>query len=184
MTSRLRVPILIAVVALAGGCATTMNVSSHTDRSVDFARYGTYDWGPAGALPTGDPRLDKDPFFKDVLQGAVEKSLAARGLALGQGDEADLLIHYHASVSERLDVNQADSTLGYCPGEDCRSMATRYEAGTIVVDFVDTRSNRVVWRGWIQDRLESLIDDRERMAERIGEGVTRMLAGLPSGSPR
>ena len=66
-------PVLIA------GCATTMTVSSHVDRAVDFAHYRTYDWGPADALPTGDARLDANPFFKDHLQGEVEKQLAAKG---------------------------------------------------------------------------------------------------------
>jgi hypothetical protein len=166
------------------GCATTMTVSSHVDRTVDFTQYRTYDWGPAGALPTGDPRLDKDPFFQDVLQGAVERELARRGLTLADAGAADLLIHYHASVSRRLDVNTADTAYGYCSGEDCGAMTTEYEAGTIVVDFVDVQSNQVIWRGWFQDALESLIDDRDRMTERINEGVTRMLARLPSGMRR
>jgi hypothetical protein len=156
-----------------------MTVSSHVDRAVDFAQYQTYDWGPAGALPTGDPRLDKDPFFQDVLQGAVERELNTRGLRLADAG-ADLLIHYHASVTRRLDVNTADTALGYCTGQDCTPMTTEYDAGTIVVDFVDVRANKVIWRGWIQATLEDLVDDRDRMAERINEGVGRMLARLPS----
>jgi len=60
-------------------CATTMSVGSHVGRGVDVARYRTYDWEPADALPMGDPRLDRNPFFQDRVQGAVEKQLAARG---------------------------------------------------------------------------------------------------------
>ena len=98
---------VVGTVALAVvGCATAMNVSSYVDRSVDFARYRTYDWGPADALPTGDPRLDKDPFFQDHMQGAVEKQLAAKGLGRVTSGEPDLLIHYHASITQRIDVNR------------------------------------------------------------------------------
>jgi len=50
--SRLAALALLALVPV--GCAT-MNVSSHVERGVDFAQYKTYDWGPADALPTGDP---------------------------------------------------------------------------------------------------------------------------------
>lgn len=177
------IPSIVAVAALAA-CAPAMTVSSHVDRAIDFAQYRTFDWGPAGALPTGDPRLDKDPFFKDVLQGAVERELAGRGLTLAGDEGADLLIHYHASVSRRLEVNQADRTHGYCAGEDCLSMAASYEAGTIVLDLVDTRTNKVIWRGWMQDRLDSLVDDRDRMAERVGEGVAQMIARLPAAPER
>ena len=83
---------VVAIAAVAAtGCATTMTVSSHVDRGINFARYRTYDWGPADALPTGDPRLDKNPFFKDHVEGAVEKQLAARGLEMSTSGTPDLL---------------------------------------------------------------------------------------------
>jgi len=59
---------VIAALAVTS-CATTMTVSSHIERGLDFSQYRTYDWGPADALPTGDPRLDKNPFFKDQVAG-------------------------------------------------------------------------------------------------------------------
>ena len=60
------------------GCAT-MNVSSHVQRGLDVSRYHTYDWGPADALPAGDPRLEQNPFFQDHLRGEVEKAMTLRG---------------------------------------------------------------------------------------------------------
>lgn len=157
-----------------------MNVSSHVQRDIDFGRYRTYDWGPADALPTGDPRLDNSPFFKDHLQGAVERNLAGRGLELASAAGApDLLIHYHANVQQRIDVNRVDRKYGYCYGEDCGVRVVEYEAGTLVLDVVDARTNRVVWRGWAQASLEGVIDNQERMARMINEAVTRMLERFP-----
>ena len=77
---------LAAIVATAVTACATMNVSSHVERGLDITKYHTYEWGPADALPTGDPRLDKDPFFKDHVEGAVEKSMAtsAGGQASGR----------------------------------------------------------------------------------------------------
>lgn len=169
----------VAGVALAvTGCAATMTVSSHVDRNLNFAQYRTYDWGPADALPTGDPRLDKDPFFKDQVQGAVEKQLAVRGLELATGTP-DLRIHYHAHISQRIDVNSVDRAYGYCSGDDCRAGVTEYEAGTLVLDVMDARTNRLVWRGWAQNSVEDLLDNPDRMARMIDEAVTRMLRQLP-----
>jgi hypothetical protein len=156
-----------------------MNVSSYVDRSVDFAKYRTYDWGPAGALPTGDPRLDKDPFFQDHVQGAVEKQLAAKGFGRSTAGAPDLLIHYHANISQRLDVNRLDQQYGYCSGEACPSGLREYEAGTLVIDIVDTRTQKVIWRGWAQDSVEDTLGDRDRMEAQINEAVTRMLERLP-----
>ncbi len=166
-------------------CATATNVSSHVESGVDFARYRSFDWGPADSLPTGDPRLDKDPFFKDQLQGAVERALAARGIQLApSGGTPDLRIHYHANVTERIDVSGADRRFGYCQTPDCQGRVDAYEAGTIVLDVVDTRTNRVVWRGWAQERLEPLLDNRDRLASHIQEAVKRMLAQMPTAVAR
>jgi hypothetical protein len=160
------------------GCAT-MNVSSHVQNGLDFARYHTYDWGPADALPTGDPRLDKNPFFQDHVMGAVEKQMAARGYERAESEAPDLLIHYHASINQRLDVSGVDREHGYCSDDDCKDRVVRYEAGTLVLDIVDTSTNKVIWRGWAQDSVEDMLNNEDRMARKINEAILRMLARLP-----
>jgi hypothetical protein len=130
-------------------------------------------------LPTGDPRLDKNPFFKDHVEGAVEKQLAARGFEMSASGTPDLIIHYHASITQRIDVNRVDRGYGYCYGADCQSGVIEYEAGTLVLDLVDSRTNRVIWRGWAQDTVEGVLDNEDEMARQINRAVTRMLARLP-----
>jgi hypothetical protein len=173
----LRGSVVAAALALSG-CAT-MNVSSHVERGLDFTGYHTYSWGPADALPTGDPRLDKDPFFQDHMQGAVEKALGTKGFTLVTSGSPDLLFHYHANVTQRLEVNGLDERRGYCTPEGCPGGVEAYEAGTIVVDIVDARTNRVIWRGWAQDRLSHFMDNRDRMAREIDEAVIQMMKQLP-----
>ena len=167
--------ILVLSVALTAGCATTMNVSSHVQRNLDLSQYRTYGWGPADALPTGDPRLDRDPFFQDHFQGAVERELALRGIEQATSGTPDLLIHYHANISQRIDVNEFDRGYGYCDGDNCPVSMIEYEAGTLVLDFVDTQTNRVIWRAWAQDRVEGILKDRDKMEEKINEAVKRMM---------
>jgi hypothetical protein len=78
--SRLGPIVALAVSALTlSGCAT-MNVNSYVERGIDFNRYRTYNWGPADALSTGDPRLDNNRFFHERVQADVDQQLAARGL--------------------------------------------------------------------------------------------------------
>ena len=168
----------LAALALAG-CAT-MNVSSHIERNVNFAEYVTYDWGPPDNLPVGDPRLDNNPFFNDYLQGAIEKKLAAKGFERAAAGQADLLIHYHASVSQRLDVYEVDSRYGYCYG-DCEPQVVDYELGTLVIDLVDAKTSKVVWRGWAQEAMNGIIDNQDRLEKQVDEGVTKMMLLLPMG---
>lgn len=172
---------LLSALAISS-CAARMTVSSHVERGFDLSRYRTFDWGPADALPTGDPRLDRDPFFKDRVQGAVEKGLLARGFLLPDAGSPDLLIHYHAHVSKRIDVNRIDHVYGdgYCSQPGCPSDVVEYEAGTLVLDIVDTETNRLIWRGWAQNSVADMLEDRDVMAKTIDEAVERMLLRLPS----
>ena len=180
MRPLIRFALVGAVALAAAGCASTMNVSSYVERGLDVTQYRTYDWGPADALPTGDARLDANPFFQDHVQGAVEKQLARKGFARVTVGAADLLIHYHASITNRIDVNRVDRQYGYCYEVECRAGASDYEAGTLVLDIVDTRTNRVIWRGWAQDSVEEALHNPDRMAEQIDEAVTRMMSRLPA----
>lgn len=164
---------------ITASCATTMTVSSHVERGLDFTPYRSFDWGPADALPTGDPRLDQDPFFRDHVQGAVEKELAARGIVLSASGTPDLLIHYHANIRQRIDVARIDRSYGHCPGTTCPPETIEYEAGTLVLDFIDARTNRLIWRGWAQKSVGDMLHDRDTMARTIDEAVTRMLKRLP-----
>jgi Domain of unknown function (DUF4136) len=172
--------VVIAVTGFAlTGCAT-MRVSSHVERGLDFSQYRTFDWGPRDALPVGDPRLEKDPFFRDQVEGAIEKQMAARGFERSAAsDTPDVRIHYHASINTRFDVREENYS-GNCDDDDvCQSRVIEYEAGTLVVDIVDEQTNRLIWRGWAQDSVEGVLGHNDRLNRKIDEGVIRMFARLP-----
>lgn len=163
--------------ATLAGCAS-MTVSSHIERDVDFTEYVTYDWGARDTLPVGDPRLDNNPFFRDYVQGAIEKRMAAKGYELAITGLPDLLVHYHANVSQKVDVYETDRSHGYYPPG---SGMVAFEQGTLVVDVVDARTGRVIWRGWSQEVMTGVIDDQRRLEQQVEEGVTNMMLRLPRG---
>jgi PBP1b-binding outer membrane lipoprotein LpoB len=166
-----------AVAALSattlGGCAAT--VRSYRDRTADFAQYRTYAWGPADTFTTGDPRLDNNAFFRDRLQTAANAQFAARAFEQTETESADLLLHYHVNITQRIDVNEIDRKYGYC--DECR--AEVYEAGTLTLDLIDARTGRLVWRGWANRSIDGVLDQQEWMEREIDEAVVRILAQLP-----
>ena len=83
------------------------------------------DWGSPDAFPVGDPRLDKNLIFLDRLHGAVEKQMAARGYGRVVTGRPQLLIHFHANIDRRLNVNAADAQYGYCLDDACRDGVPR-----------------------------------------------------------
>ena len=167
----------VTLLTLAVTGCVTMSVASHFDRGVNFSQFRTWDWGPADALPTGDPRLDNNPFFVDHLEGAVEKQMAGRGFIRAiPGMTPDLRIHYHANINQRFEVSGIDRDRGYSSDEP---RVIEYEQGTLVIDIVDVRTNKVVWRGWAQDSVQGMIDNQDRMEKQIDEAVTKMMRLLP-----
>src|SRR5688572_13688894 len=165
----------IAVLAIAG-CAT-LRVNSYADRGADFARYQTYAWAERGAFSTGDPRLDNNRFFSQRVEEAVDMQLAARGLEKTSAGAADLLIHIHARLDQRIDTAEFDPIDGRCTEDDCRPKV--YDAGTLMVDLTDRRTNRLAWRGWAESSFDGVVDNQEWMEATIDKAVARILARLP-----
>ncbi len=162
-----------------GGCAP-VRVSAHVDPSADFSRLTTFDWGPADALPAGDPRLDANGFFQDHMQGAVERQMLLKGYErAGEQQAVDLRIHFHAVIRQRLNVDDIDARRGYCSGRDCGGSVSEFEEGTLIVDVMDGRTNRLVWRGWAQQAVGDALENQDRLAQRIDRAVTGLMAALP-----
>jgi hypothetical protein len=68
---------------------------------------------------------------------------------------------------------------GYCY-DDCQPNVIEYMQGTIVVDIVDTRSHRVVWRGWAQDVMDGVIDNQDRLKDEVNKGIVKMMKQMPT----
>lgn len=164
---------LAAAALVAAGCAP-VRVNASLERGMTFTNYTSYTWADDSRFSTGDPRLDNNEFFQHRLQGDVDAVLEQRGLEKVSATSADFVIHYHANISQRIDVNALDRGYGYC--EDCHSSI--YDAGTITLDFVDAKTNKLVWRGWSEGSLEG-IDNQQLIESRIDESVKKILQQLP-----
>jgi hypothetical protein len=163
-----------ALGALALSACATTNVRSFVERGVDVRQYRTYTWGPADQQATGDPRLDNNEFFAKRMQSAVDRQLADRGF-VKVGRTPDLLIHFHANVEQQINPNGADRPYTSC--EDCDPYV--FDAGTIVVDLVDARTHRLVWRGWEEGSIDGVVDNQTWMEKRVDESVAKILKNLP-----
>lgn len=175
-SSRLTGFAVLVVSTLTLSACAPVRVNSFAARSATFAQYHTYAWADDGLRATGDPRLDSNPFFLTRIQTDADRQLATRGFEKVTAGTPDLLLHYHASIRQQLDVSVADQKYGYCA--DCRT-ASMYDAGTIMLDFVDTRTNTLVWRGWTEGSLDGAIDNQEWLEERIDDAIARIVATIP-----
>ena len=170
--------VLLAGSLVLSGCAT-MGVGSYRAKDIVFESYRTYDWDAADALPVGDPRLDNNNIFHDRFQGAVERALALRGLdRAASRAAADLLVHYHASVTQRVIIDEGGGTPG-CASPECRPRIVEFDVGTLVIDIVDGKTQRLVWRGWVEDNAAALLGGQDAMERHVDTAVSRMMRELP-----
>ena len=166
---------LTAALTLAG-CAA-IRVHSYQAPDADLARYRTFAWDGQVRFSTGDPRLDNNQIVREHVQVAVEQHLAKRRLERVESDAADLVLRVHAQVDQRIDSRPIDPSLASCEPDTCGPYV--YDAGTLVLDFVDRRTNRLAWRGWAEGSLDAVIDDQARLERTIDDTVARILARLP-----
>jgi hypothetical protein len=181
--TRLFIPATVILLALvAGGCAAR-HAGSYVERSIDFAQYRSYDWAPPDPLPPEDPRLAENAYFQDYVEGAVQRGLASKGFGEEPVMDPDLLIHYHASVTRRIAVDPFDRARGgACYDEACGVRVMEFEAGMLILDVVEARTGRLVWRGWARHGVADILDNPDRMAASVNKAVSGMLATMPSGA--
>lgn len=170
----MRTPLSLVAALLLGsvGCAS-MDVGADFEPSTTLAPFRSFAFDTRDALPTGDPRLDNNPFFDSRMRAAVEFEMAAKGLKRGESSP-DLLVHYHASVSQRVDVLRSDTERGYTDVTGTPANIVQFDEGTILVDVVDAKSKRVIWRGWARADLGGVLSDPHTMDNFVQKAVHGM----------
>lgn len=166
---------ILPMVALAG-CAS-MNVDFYSAQGFEPQRYRTYAWGERDNFSTGDPRLDNNEVFDRLVRADVDRMLASKGFIKVTTGEPDLLVHYHANVTQEVRVREIDVQYGGCEDFDCRPEV--YEEGTLFIDLVDPATNRLVWRGWAEGSVDGVIDNQALLERQVADAVAKIAEKLP-----
>lgn len=175
MLKRVALPVLVCLVVLIGVACGLRGVHSFTGRHVNIGEYRHYTWAPAARSRTGDPRLDNNDIFREHVREMIDRRLIERGFQKDTpGLSPDVWVHYHTSVSQQMDLHEL-APWDVCP--ECTPFI--FDAGTLVIDLVDARSQTLVWRGWAEGNITSLIDDQARLEADIDRIVGRIMASLP-----
>jgi len=162
--------------ASCGGVPLRAGADFHPDH--DFTQYVGYIWDEPDQRPTGDPRLDENPFFIHRLHAAIHWELPTRGIRYRAPGPA-LTVHHHATVRDRVGVYEADREAGYGSEYGEGTQVIQYEEGTFLVDIADARTREVVWRGWARLDLGRALEDPDVMSEQIDVAIARMFVGFP-----
>jgi len=178
--------IVLSILAL-NSCASS-SIATSVDSTINFASYRTFAWLP-------DSTWQETKYDNAILQRRVEQEvvqlLKTKGYTLDTL-QADFLVHHHVTVEERKRVLQAPSYL-YSPNRyfanrgyflsmyepmmvSNRFREVQYREGTLIVDVVDRKQQRLVWRGWSEQPIQSIAEFERSVESRLKEIVAQFPA--------
>jgi hypothetical protein len=164
----------------------TVTVTTDHDPTANFANYRTYTLAP----PRNGERLS--PSSEAALRDSLRTELASRGMTEAPPGKASLDIVRHVFIQEKISVQQYTDWgyyhggawpygygyYGMWPGAPTTyAMVDQYHEGTMILDFVDAKTKRLVFRGIGQ----AVVSGPESNAEKIRQGVHKMMEGYPKG---
>ncbi|MBU6421512.1 MAG: DUF4136 domain-containing protein [Gammaproteobacteria bacterium] len=176
--------LLVSVLALAA-CAPRVYVER--DNTANLSGLHTFAWVSPPIGPVANPILDSQ-ILEERVQRAVVADLTARGFTqVAANQSPDFTVTYHTVSKQKLESSGASFAIGfggYYPygfgnvvvpvGSNVQSR----EEGTLMLDIIDARSKRLVWRGWTKDWIS--LDNYSEQA--VAEDVHKILAKFP-GTP-
>ena len=130
--------------------ASAQSVQSDYDRSFRFSNLKTFSFATQRRGPS-DP-LAGDSLNDGRIRTSMESQLMANGFRM-ETEKPDFVIAYYVTTKNKLSVQD----YGYGPprwwgSRDIR--VNQYSEGTLMVDFIDAKTNQVIWRGRASGTLE------------------------------
>jgi hypothetical protein len=176
-------------------CAPKVNVEQRAN--VNFNRYRTYDFADTEVKTSGDRNpLLRSPITQDRIKQAITGELGKRGLRQVENNP-DFLVTTHTFVeqAERTVYNTQPAagfaypySVGYRgrflpvnygawygPSYYSQPRTEQYREGTLVIDFIDARTNNLVWRGSMADP----VDDPGRLGSEFSKAAKEILDKFP-----
>lgn len=184
---------LLLLMVFLAGCSDLM-VFSDYDPQCNFTNYRSYRWSSSAKEKNEGDYLTQYPFVYSRITSAVDRELATKGFTLIASDEADFILNIHAHIDKRTVIRYRPQA--YYPRHYSRrggfwydpwwsigereSYLSSYEEETLVVDVVDARLSKLVWRG-VAKGLVKQYRNADAMQADIDRTVSEILRDFPPG---
>jgi len=173
--------VVLLLLALLSACAPTKPVLDYSD-TYNFSSVRNY------ALSSRDDMQDSEALISDMTRNrielAIEAQMDARGYKNVSRDKADVFVAYYVITQERQQVTQTERPVyrcRYCAPVWASDVQVRqYSEGTLIIDIVDSKTGKAVWRGSTAGRIDPNAE-MEARKEQINKAVQFVLSGFPPG---
>ncbi len=157
---------------------SSITVNQDYNTEFDFSKWKTF-----GFIPIPES-AGIDQINATRLGDAIKKHLTAKGYKLEEPADFGVALAFHQKTV--TDVQSYGSGYGYgygygyWGGPGGGVDVTQYDQGTLIVDFIDMKENKLEWRGTGQGALDDNPSVEERMAN-IDTAVAQILVQFPPG---
>jgi hypothetical protein len=158
-------------------CSAIYDVSYDYDRDTDFTSLKSYRWLP---IPEKSEINSLDLIRIKV---AVDAELEKKGLKKVL-KKPDFLIAYHWGTKDKVDVRPWGYGYGrfgrYWGGHWGHAGVSvyQYEEGTLIIDFVESNSKNLLWRGAAKSDVDD-VKTPEKRDKVINESVQNIMKNFP-----
>ena len=173
---RIILAILAAILFVAPSAAYAQKVSVDYDKSANFSSYKTFAWAEGQGA--------RNPIVNQMIITAVERELTARGLSK-TAENPDVRIAFLAAVGMDLEVTKPGwaNPINY-GGVVAAGPRWNVTTGTLLIDLLDAKLNRSVWRGTIKEVLSQAPSadaaaDARRVEKTVTKGIAKMFKKYP-----
>lgn len=158
---------LVCIVAGCGGIA----VRTDYDEGAPFVQYRTYRWLPQ-ETDQNENSLLADELIWSRLQQTVDRQMSLKGFRKIGTDTADLTLAAYLTDQEDQEIIGT----GYRTFVH-ESQVEHLKPGTLVLDVVDTKLDRLVWRG----TGTGVNTDPDKIEQSIEVAAEKILYEFPPG---
>jgi hypothetical protein len=140
------------------GCGPTLEVRTDFDHAAAFNQYRSFQMGEGKVIEKGT--VSENTIVKDRIDTAVEKGLQTRGLVPAAGEHPDLIARFAVGVRtvKELEGVGYPAAVGMWGAYPTDFWVTEHPEGTLVLDLVDARSQKLVWRAYMVAEGSGLSD--------------------------
>lgn len=177
--------LITAAMALVLSACSTLNTGWDYDPGVNFSQYKSYAWVEK---QSEDTSYHLDGLMDQRVRDALDRQLAQKGLQIATKENADILVNYLTKVDKKINVDTFNTNYGYNPywgpgwgwGGNMQTQTTvrEYEVGTLIVDLVDAKSGKLIWRGSVADTIRDSDTPQKRIAK-VNEAVASVMSNFP-----
>lgn len=179
--------VLVMGVLATSGCSS-LRVQSLPAPTANFSDRYTFQIVEAPAeedtvvrVRSAEPMLNNS-IIDQVVRDQIQLAFEIRGYRMTK-DDPDFTVAYYTRARERLDVSSLNDCgypyrYGYGYGSGC--YITEFTEGTVIVDVVDPKTDRLIWRG---SGVARVSDNPNKYLEQLGKAITAIVQRFPPVMP-